>query len=83
MTLTIPTLSLYSIIAHYIFRPNWSSSGVQVVLVKDSAAHCNVVFFPPTVVMYDIINYSEPFIFLSCSNRFFTNFYNIKGNVII
>jgi hypothetical protein len=32
------------------FRPNWPSSGVQVVVVKDSAAHCNAVFFPPTVV---------------------------------
>jgi hypothetical protein len=31
------------------FRPNWPSSGVQVVLVKYSAAHCNAVFFPPTV----------------------------------
>jgi hypothetical protein len=29
------------------FRPNWPSSGVRVVKVKDSAAHCNVVFFPP------------------------------------
>jgi hypothetical protein len=32
------------------FQPNWPSSGVQVVMVKDSAAHCNAVFFPPTVV---------------------------------
>jgi hypothetical protein len=32
------------------FRPNWPSSGVQVVMVKDSTAHCNVVFFPPIVV---------------------------------
>jgi hypothetical protein len=23
------------------FRPNWPPSGVQVVMVKDSAAHCN------------------------------------------
>jgi hypothetical protein len=28
------------------FRPNWPSSGVHVVMVKDSAAaHCNAVFF--------------------------------------
>jgi hypothetical protein len=27
------------------FRPNWPSSGVQVVMIKGSAAHCN-----PTVV---------------------------------
>jgi hypothetical protein len=32
------------------FRPNWPSSGVQVVKVKESAAQCNVVFFPPIVV---------------------------------
>jgi hypothetical protein len=31
------------------FRPNWPSSGVQVVIVKDSAATCNAVSFPPTV----------------------------------
>jgi hypothetical protein len=31
------------------FRPNWPSSGVQVVMVKDSAAHCNAVFLPPIV----------------------------------
>jgi hypothetical protein len=27
------------------FRPNWPSSGVQAVMVKDSGAHCNAVFF--------------------------------------
>jgi hypothetical protein len=32
------------------FRPNWPSSGVQVVIVKDSAPHCNAVFFPTFVV---------------------------------
>jgi hypothetical protein len=32
------------------FEPNWPSSDVQVVMVKDSAAHCNAVFFPPIVV---------------------------------
>jgi hypothetical protein len=32
------------------FWPNWPSSGVQVVMVKDSAAHCNAVFLPPNVV---------------------------------
>jgi hypothetical protein len=25
------------------FRPNWPSLGVQVVMMKESAAHCNVV----------------------------------------
>jgi hypothetical protein len=32
------------------FRPNWPSLGVRVVTVKDSAAHCNAVFFPPIVI---------------------------------
>jgi hypothetical protein len=32
------------------FRPNWPSSGVQVVMVKDFAVHSNAVFFPPIVV---------------------------------
>jgi hypothetical protein len=36
---------------HYMFRPNCPSSGVQVVMVKDSAAHYNTVIFPPIVVV--------------------------------
>jgi hypothetical protein len=32
------------------FRLNWPSSGVQVVMVKHSAAHSNAVFFPLIVV---------------------------------
>jgi hypothetical protein len=28
------------------FQPNWPPSGVQVVMIKDSAAHCNAGFFP-------------------------------------
>jgi hypothetical protein len=28
------------------FRLNWPSSDVQDVMIKDSAAHCNAVFFP-------------------------------------
>jgi hypothetical protein len=48
--MSFTTLSLYSFIGHYIFQPNWPSSSVQVVMVKDSAAYCNVVFFPPIVV---------------------------------
>jgi hypothetical protein len=39
------------------FRPNWPSSGVQVVMVKDSAAHCNAVFFPPIVVASGYFGY--------------------------
>jgi hypothetical protein len=42
-------LSLNSFIGHYMFRPNWPSSGVQVVMVKDSAAHYNAILFPPIV----------------------------------
>jgi hypothetical protein len=38
-------LSSYFFIGHYMFRPNWPSSGVQVVTIKDIAAHCNAVFF--------------------------------------
>jgi hypothetical protein len=34
-------LSSYSFIGHNMFRSNWPSSGVQVVTVEDSAAHCN------------------------------------------
>jgi hypothetical protein len=36
-------------IGHYRFRSNWPSSGVQAVMVKDSAAHCNTVVFPAIV----------------------------------
>jgi sorbitol-specific phosphotransferase system component IIC len=39
------------------FRPNWPSSGVQVVIVKDSAAHCNAGFFPHIVVTSDYFGY--------------------------
>jgi hypothetical protein len=47
----------YSFIEHYMFRPNWPSSGVQVVMVTDSAAHCNAVFFPPTAVAAGYFGY--------------------------
>jgi hypothetical protein len=39
------------------FRPNWPSSGIQVAVVKDSAAHCNAVFFPPIVVASGYFGY--------------------------
>jgi hypothetical protein len=39
------------------FRPDWPSSGVQVVMVKDSAAGCNTVFFPPIVVVSRYFGY--------------------------
>lgn len=38
-------LSSYSFVGHYLFQPNWPSSDVQVVMVKDSAVNCNAVFF--------------------------------------
>jgi hypothetical protein len=31
-------LSSYSFTGRYTFRPNWPSSGVEVVMIKDSAA---------------------------------------------
>jgi hypothetical protein len=39
------------------FPPNWPSSGVQVVVVKDSAAQCNAVYFPPIVVAIGYFGY--------------------------
>jgi hypothetical protein len=50
-------LSSYSFIGHYMLWPNWPSSGVQVVMVKDSSAHCNAVFFPPTEVASGYFGY--------------------------
>jgi hypothetical protein len=32
------------------FQPNLSPSGVQIVVIKDSAVHYNVVFFPPLLI---------------------------------
>jgi hypothetical protein len=52
------------------FRPNWPSSGVQVVMVKDSAAHCNVVFFPPVVVAsgyFGYVGYHQFYLSLGCT----------------
>jgi hypothetical protein len=43
-------LSSFSFIGHYTIRPNCPSSGVQVVMVKDSSACCKSVIFPPIVV---------------------------------
>jgi hypothetical protein len=44
-------LFLYWTLFHYTFLSNWPSSGVQVVMVKLSAAHCNAVFFLSIVVV--------------------------------
>jgi hypothetical protein len=51
------TLSWYSCIGYYISRPNWLSSGVQVVVVKDSGAHCNAAYFSPVVVASGCFGY--------------------------
>jgi hypothetical protein len=40
MLVNIHSSSLY---CHHMFLPNWPSSGVQVVVMKDSAAYCNAV----------------------------------------
>jgi hypothetical protein len=52
-------LSSYSFIGHYMFRPNWPYSDVQVVMVKNSTAHCNAVFFPPLVVASGYVGYHQ------------------------
>jgi hypothetical protein len=39
------------------FRPSLPSSDVQVVMVKDPAAHCNAVLFPPIVVASGYFGY--------------------------
>jgi hypothetical protein len=40
------------------FRPNWPSSGVEVVMVKDSAAaDNNTVSFPPIIVASGYFGY--------------------------
>jgi hypothetical protein len=36
----------------------WPSSGIHVVMVKESAAHCNAVFFPPIVVTSGYFGYA-------------------------
>jgi hypothetical protein len=36
---------LFSVYWRYIFRPNRPSSGVEAVVIKESAAHCNAVSF--------------------------------------
>jgi hypothetical protein len=61
-------LSSYSFIGHYMFWPNWSSSGVQVIF-KDSAAHCNAVFFLPIVVAsgyFGYVGYHQFYLSLGC-----------------
>jgi hypothetical protein len=61
------TLSLYSVFGHYMFWPNWPSLGVQVVTVKESATHCNAVFFTPIVVASGYFGY------VGCTRLLFCN----------
>jgi hypothetical protein len=37
------------------FRANWPSPGVLIVMVKDSAVHCNAGFFRPIVLSLVIL----------------------------
>jgi hypothetical protein len=41
------------------YRTNWPSSCLQVVMVKDFAAHCNAGFFPTILVAYDYFAYVD------------------------
>jgi hypothetical protein len=41
------------------FGPDWPYSDVQVVMVKNSTAHCNAVFFPPIVVASGYFGYMD------------------------
>jgi hypothetical protein len=41
--MSVNILLTSSVYCHYMFRPNQPSSGVQVVVMKDSAAQCNAV----------------------------------------
>jgi hypothetical protein len=50
-------LSLYSFIGHRVFRPYRPYLGLHVVMVKDSAAHCNAGLFPPIVVASSSFGY--------------------------
>jgi hypothetical protein len=59
-------LSSYSFIGHYMFRPNWPPSGVHVVMVKESPAHCNAIFISPTLVASGCFGYVGCFFFCCC-----------------
>jgi hypothetical protein len=42
---SVNILSSFSLYWHYKFRPNQPPSGVKVVLIKESSAHCKAVLF--------------------------------------
>jgi hypothetical protein len=43
--MSVNILSSFSLYCHDIFWPNRASSGVQVVVIKESAAHCKAFLF--------------------------------------
>jgi hypothetical protein len=52
------------------FRLNLLSSDVQVVMGKDSSAHCSAVFFPPIVVAsgyFGYVGYTWLLLVLQCA----------------
>jgi hypothetical protein len=40
---SVNILSSFSLCCHYMFGPNRPSSGIQAVVMKESAVHCNAV----------------------------------------
>jgi hypothetical protein len=48
---TLVNILLSSLYCHYMFRCSWPSSVVQVVVMKDSAAHCNTVL----LILYNFL----------------------------
>jgi hypothetical protein len=52
----------------YMFWTTRPSSGVQVVVVRDSAARCNAVFFPPTIVASGYFGYVGCTLFVCLSH---------------
>jgi hypothetical protein len=49
------------------FRPNWPSSRVEVVMAKSSAAHCIAGFFPPIEVASGYFGYVVTISFICVS----------------
>jgi hypothetical protein len=70
MSFTI--FSSYSFTEQYMFRPNRPSSGVPLVVVKESSAHCNAVFVPAVVVASDYLVMWVTFSFILVSLGYMT-----------
>jgi hypothetical protein len=41
--MSVNILLSFSLYCYYMFQPNWPSAGVQIVVMNESAAHCNAV----------------------------------------